>query len=261
MTQCCVLLCTSDRRKKLVLSFHEFPANDVHRQAWIKAVSRKEFVPNGKSCSSLVCSLYFMDSDYQPGSTMKRHSKQGAVPSVFPDYTSYMQQPLASKRRKLERNLSEHAFDANNTSKYRIAGNRAEDHVSRTFNEDAGCPSSTSAMSLQECPQNISFHFSATVTEGRFPLEATDGLPPLALNADSAAQTTDNLIPRKQLDVTEINRLRVQLFRKSNGMRRLQKENKLWKRSWVLFRSTRCILLWINVCRKLVLLSFLSRIV
>lgn len=54
MSYCCVPYCKSDKKKKLGISFHEFPSDESRRQAWLKAVSKKDFVPNDKSSSSVV---------------------------------------------------------------------------------------------------------------------------------------------------------------------------------------------------------------
>lgn len=97
--------CKSDRKRKLGISFHEFPANADRRQAWLKAISRKDFVPNDKSSSSVVCSLHFADSDYTLGSTKLRRLKRDAVPSVFSGYPTYMLPQNPPKRRKLERKV------------------------------------------------------------------------------------------------------------------------------------------------------------
>ncbi|KAG0428768.1 hypothetical protein HPB47_024264 [Ixodes persulcatus] len=87
---CSVPFCKSDRKRKLGISFHEFPANDDRRQTWLKAISRKDFVPNDKSSSSVVCSLHFADSDYTLGSTKLRRLKRDAVPSIISGYPTYM---------------------------------------------------------------------------------------------------------------------------------------------------------------------------
>ncbi|CAN7951146.1 unnamed protein product [Ixodes pacificus] len=48
--------------------------------------------------------------------------------------------------------------------------------------------------------------------------------------AECAAQTCDDLLPRKQSDARAINRIRVQLFRKADTVRRLQRENSRLKK-------------------------------
>lgn len=108
---CSVPFCKSDRKRKLGISFHEFPANDDRRQAWLKAISRKDFVPNDKSSSSVVCSLHFADSDYTLGSTKLRRLKRDAVPSVFSGYPTYMHPQKPPKRRKLERKVQDFPSD------------------------------------------------------------------------------------------------------------------------------------------------------
>lgn len=71
---------------------------------------------------------------------------------------------------------------------------------------------------IQAIPQNI---------ENRRPVNSTE----------RATQTTDEIVPRRLSDVPEINRLRVQLFRK-NVMRRLQKENESLKKNVSGYKSS-----------------------
>lgn len=103
MPHCCAPYCKSSTKKKLGVSFHEFPADKAIQQKWLKAMSRKDFIPNDKSASSVVCSLHFVGDDYSSDSPKRRRLKRTAVPSVFPGYPTYMQPQIPQKRRKLER--------------------------------------------------------------------------------------------------------------------------------------------------------------
>lgn len=216
MTHCCVPLCTSDRRKKLGLSFHEFPVHKDQRQSWLKAISRKDFMPNDTSCSSVVCSLHFLDSDYhQSGSSSRRRLKPGAVPSIFPAYPSYLQPQPRRKRRKLERTLAD----------VPPKGTNAPNGEARKENAS---PSLTSSTYSQQCSAESMVH-PCSVTAQESPVH-TEGLGGHAQVVDSSAQTSIDLLPRNPCDARAINRLRVQLFRKNDTVRRLQRENENLKK-------------------------------
>lgn len=103
---CCVPLCTSNARKNPGLSYHEFPSNAERRQAWLTNISRQgsggketRWVPSDHSS---VCSLHFTESDYKKG-TKLRMLLPTAIPTVFPNYPSYMQKPSAPRIRKWPR--------------------------------------------------------------------------------------------------------------------------------------------------------------
>ena len=87
MVHCCVPLCKSNYRKNPELSYHEFPANNDMKSAWLKAISRKNFQPNDKSNSSRVCSKHFKEDDYIPN-TKYRLLKRASIPSIFPSSLS-----------------------------------------------------------------------------------------------------------------------------------------------------------------------------
>ncbi|KAH8042710.1 hypothetical protein HPB51_025542 [Rhipicephalus microplus] len=103
MPYCCVPYCKSRSKKKLGVSFHEFSADQAIQQKLPKAISRKVFIPNDKSASSVVCSLHFVGDDYSSDSPKRRRLKRTAVPSVFPGYPTYIQPQIPQKRRNLER--------------------------------------------------------------------------------------------------------------------------------------------------------------
>lgn len=258
---CCVPFCTSDRKKQLGISFHEFPANDNRREAWLKAISRKDFLPNDKSASSVVCSLHFLDSDYTLGTTKLRRLKRDVVPSVFSDYPSYMQPQKPPKRRKLERGLQNFTANKDNASNssscYSSASGSAKstDHSSTPACRFPLAPEGSQLLhaplggneeaSLQGAGYDTG-HSSQT-SASRVPMfvpkddlvlggakpSAQDTVGELQRSSDTvecAAQTCDGLLPRKQSDTKMINRMRVQIFRKADAVRRLQRENSRLKK-------------------------------
>lgn len=96
---CCVPLCTSNARKNPGLSCHEFPSSAERRQAWLTNTSRQasggketRWVP---SDHSLVCSLHFTGNDKK--GTKLQMLLPTAIPTVFPNYPSYMQKPSAQR--------------------------------------------------------------------------------------------------------------------------------------------------------------------
>ncbi|KAL3236789.1 hypothetical protein MRX96_022197 [Rhipicephalus microplus] len=95
--------CNSSTKKKLGVSFHDFPADRAVQQKWLKAISRKDFIPNDKSASSVVCSLHFVGDNYSSDSPKRRRLKRTAFPSVFPGYPTYTQPQITQKRQNLER--------------------------------------------------------------------------------------------------------------------------------------------------------------
>lgn len=99
MVYCCVPYCKAKKGKIKGISFHEFPARLELRELWLKAVSRKDFIPNDRSPSSVICSQHFKDSDYVQTSKRKR-LKRDAVPSKFDGYPHYMKKTSPVKRRK-----------------------------------------------------------------------------------------------------------------------------------------------------------------
>lgn len=103
---CCVPLCTFTRKKRHGQSFHEFPSDETQRQAWLKAIGRKDFVPNDKSNSSVVCSVHFQNSDFKQGLKCRR-LKAEAVPSIFLGYPDYLQPPQPKESRTLVRRQPE----------------------------------------------------------------------------------------------------------------------------------------------------------
>lgn len=101
MPYCCVPFCTSNSKKKQPgVSFHEIPADVVSREQWLKAISRKDWQPNTTSNYSVVCSNHFKNSCFKT-TTKTRRLIQGAVPTKFEGYPSYMK-PASAKQRSTQ---------------------------------------------------------------------------------------------------------------------------------------------------------------
>ena len=110
MVYCCVPICKEQQGKVKGLSFHEFPVDPDLRSKWLKAISRKDFVPNSNSGSSRVCGKHFTPNDFWQ-TLKKKRLKPNAVPSVFDGYPKYMQRssPVKRKRNKMENSDSSQA--------------------------------------------------------------------------------------------------------------------------------------------------------
>ena len=103
MVNCCVPYCSSSSyRKDKDTSFHEFPSDSDLCAKWLKNISRKDFVINDKSCSTVVCNKHFNEEDYVPGLKRRRLVKN-AVPSIFDKYPAYLIPKKSKTRRKLIR--------------------------------------------------------------------------------------------------------------------------------------------------------------
>ncbi|KAH6920219.1 hypothetical protein HPB50_028792 [Hyalomma asiaticum] len=94
MAYCCVPRCHSaGKRGNRSISFHEIPADEALREQWLKEIKRDDWVPNTTSNCSRVCSRHFKEADFAEGK--RRRLKKSIVPSLFPEYPSYMRpQPL-----------------------------------------------------------------------------------------------------------------------------------------------------------------------
>ncbi|KAH7978706.1 hypothetical protein HPB49_006403 [Dermacentor silvarum] len=90
---CGVPLCSTNASKDPQIRYHEFPINAERRAAWLRNISREG--PGGKGTvwqpndRSLVCALHFTEQDYKKTEKL-RILLPTAVPTVFPDYPSYM---------------------------------------------------------------------------------------------------------------------------------------------------------------------------
>ncbi|KAG0419857.1 hypothetical protein HPB47_003833, partial [Ixodes persulcatus] len=85
------------KKKQPVVSFHKIPADVVSREQWLKAISRKDWQPNTTSNYSIVCSNHFEYSCFKT-TTKTRRLIQGAVPTKFEGYPSYMKAAPAKQR-------------------------------------------------------------------------------------------------------------------------------------------------------------------
>ncbi|KAH8022412.1 hypothetical protein HPB51_024142 [Rhipicephalus microplus] len=105
MVYCCVPFCKSSDRRSTGISFHEFPVTQI-RQEWLKKISRQAEGPGKQpwepSDRSKVCSLHFKPEDYRE-SLKLRKLKPDAIPSIFPSYPGYMQEPSRKERQPVKR--------------------------------------------------------------------------------------------------------------------------------------------------------------
>ncbi|KAG0436493.1 hypothetical protein HPB47_017916 [Ixodes persulcatus] len=85
--------------------YFEIPSNVERRAAWLKRISRQGTAkgsPWQPASRSVVCSRHFIDKDYREGCKRKL-LQSSAIPTVFPEYPSYLQGGDCPKRRKLSR--------------------------------------------------------------------------------------------------------------------------------------------------------------
>ncbi|XP_037268860.2 uncharacterized protein LOC119160746 isoform X2 [Rhipicephalus microplus] len=105
MVYCCVPFCKSSDRRSTGISFHEFPVTQI-RQEWLKKISRQAEGPGKQpwepSDRSKVCSLHFKPEDYREGLKLRK-LKPDAIPSIFPSYPGYMQEPSRKERQPVKR--------------------------------------------------------------------------------------------------------------------------------------------------------------
>ncbi|KAH7985769.1 hypothetical protein HPB49_026279 [Dermacentor silvarum] len=105
MVYCCVPLCKSSGRTAKGITFHEFPVTELRNQ-WLERISRQAEGPGKNpwipSDRSKVCSLHFKEDDFREGLKIRK-LKPAAVPSVFPQYPTYLQQVAKKERRPLKR--------------------------------------------------------------------------------------------------------------------------------------------------------------
>ena len=104
---CCVPFCKSGLRANKTrhkISFHHFPNNERLKDQWLRAISRSNFSP---TTNSYVCELHFKKQDFlSERSTTSRKTcglkrkllRDNVIPSVFPNYPSYMQNRQAQDR-------------------------------------------------------------------------------------------------------------------------------------------------------------------
>jgi len=110
--KCAAYGCKSGYKSSTVdkdVTFHSFPRDEELRDRWIRANPRKDFIPTKHS---RLCSLHFQPSDFvderqdtnksrlkQKGEKpVRRHLKEGVVPSVFPNTPAYLSKPVGGQR-------------------------------------------------------------------------------------------------------------------------------------------------------------------
>ncbi|KFM67548.1 THAP domain-containing protein 9, partial [Stegodyphus mimosarum] len=102
---CCVPFCESNDYKKghdKGLSFHEFPCDLGLRMVWLENIRRQDpdtglpWVPKELS---VVCGLHFSEDQYKKGISRKI-LKPKAIPTIFPNYPSYIQKAILKKSKE-----------------------------------------------------------------------------------------------------------------------------------------------------------------
>ena len=111
---CCVPKCHSRSNREKV-SFHRFPSADEEpetREAWLKAIRRANFTVKN---FSRVCGKHFSPSDFVVGAKRKT-LREGAVPSIFPDWPRHLQCVEKPKRRVPQRAVPDRSVDDETSS-------------------------------------------------------------------------------------------------------------------------------------------------
>ncbi|KAH6919943.1 hypothetical protein HPB50_029069 [Hyalomma asiaticum] len=102
---CCVPRCKSNAARNSDLCYHELPAKQQLRVAWLRHISRQgnvkgsHWVPNSRA---VVCSIHFKEEDYKVG-IKRKVLRPTAVPTQFPPYPAYMLPAVSKKRRPVVR--------------------------------------------------------------------------------------------------------------------------------------------------------------
>ncbi|KAH6930072.1 hypothetical protein HPB50_008775 [Hyalomma asiaticum] len=93
------------------LCYHELPAKQQLRDAWLRHISRQgnvkgsHLVPNSRA---VVCSIHFKEDDYKVG-LKRKVLRPTAVPTQFPSYPAYMLPAVSNKHRPVVRDIELHA--------------------------------------------------------------------------------------------------------------------------------------------------------
>ena len=109
VNSCCAVGCRSgynDQDAPGNVTLHRFPKDPQNFQAWIRAISRKDWIPSKRS---KLCSLYFESSDFVTNETRDSNStrqkpkehgglqrkllKKNAIPTKFPNLPHYYSKP------------------------------------------------------------------------------------------------------------------------------------------------------------------------
>ncbi|KAH7936774.1 hypothetical protein HPB49_003917 [Dermacentor silvarum] len=91
---------SSSKQRTPGISFHEIPSDPELRTKWLKVISRDDWTPNTTSCYSTVCSRHFGSSDFKEGCKIRK-LKKDAVPSIFEEYSAYLQPPKNREKRRV----------------------------------------------------------------------------------------------------------------------------------------------------------------
>lgn len=169
----------------------------------MKAIPRKDFVPNENSNSSVVCALHFLDSDFSCSTPKRRRLKPDAVPSVF----SICPQP--KKRRKSERHCSISVHQILTPTMTPKEGHEVE--ASQDFCREDICTSVVPTDNLA----------SRLTTPTQPSPGDSDATHQAAVSVESAAQT-HSLTPLKHC-VVVLHRLESQGFRINSNIRKPRK--------------------------------------
>lgn len=136
---CCVPRCKSNSSKTPDVCYHEFPAKEQLRDAWLHNISRqgidkgREWKPSSRS---VVCSLHFKEDDYKVG-LKRKLLLPTAVPTRFPSYPTYMQPGSPKRRRALVRPLLEAGASTSQASNQeQMSTMVAENETNQTENEE-----------------------------------------------------------------------------------------------------------------------------
>ncbi|KAF2895271.1 hypothetical protein ILUMI_10904 [Ignelater luminosus] len=108
MVLCSAVGCSNrtDRNKStktdvVKITFHQFPKDIELRNKWIKAVRREDWFP---SEMNVLCSTHFVEDCFNRTLSLTK-LRSAAVPTIFPAFPSYLQQPAQKQRRQLKRKL------------------------------------------------------------------------------------------------------------------------------------------------------------
>lgn len=193
----------------------------------MKAVSRKDFVPNENSNTCVVCSLHFVDSDYS-NSTKRRRLKPDAVPSVFSDNPHYVQPTPPKKRHESVRQLS---ISRKKTVTSTLPKEGRKENAADNLHSEDFCTSVVSANILSNHPS----------TTAKLGPDNSDATHQAVVSVEAAVQA-DFRIPRKHPDVRAINRMRAQISRNNSTIQKLREENERLKKKLEMFENiSQCI--------------------
>ena len=108
VNRCYAVGCTSCSDQGNDVTFHKFPLDHDLLEEWLRRLSRLDFQPtsNSRLCSKPFASHDFIETRQDSNSSRKRakgalelrYLKPNAVPSIFPDYPSYMSRETVPPR-------------------------------------------------------------------------------------------------------------------------------------------------------------------